>query len=305
MMAWMKRRCLAGLLVAFFSVVAAAQSHKVAITIDDLPRGGDGGSKSAVAVREMTAKLLAPFREQKIPLIGFVNSRASSEVVRENLKQWLDAGAELGNHSFSHPDINNIPLDQYTADITQGEPAIREALTPRGMKLEYFRHPYLHAGATPEAKAGLSKFLAEHGYTVAPVTIDNSDYMFAALYTKPEYRERVKAAYIPYMESVVAFFEERAKEVAGHDVAQTLLIHANQLNADLMPDLLAMFRKRGYTFVSLREALKDEAYRLPDEYVGRSGFSWVHRWSMTKKMPNKGEPDPPKWVEEGYAKLPQ
>jgi hypothetical protein len=81
------------------------------------------------------------------------------------------------------------------------------------------------------------------------------------------------------------------------------LIHASQLNADLMPELLAMFRRRGYTFVSLSRALDDEAYRLPENYAGTGGFSWIHRWSKTKGMPPKGEPDPPKWVEDGMAAI--
>ena len=67
-------------------------------------------------------------------------------------------------------------------------------------------------------------------------------------------------------------------------------MHANELNADLMPDLLAMFRRRGYTFVPLNRALADDAYRLPEEYTGPNGFSWIHRWSRTKGMPPKGEP---------------
>ena len=68
-----------------------------------------------------------------------------------------------------------------------------------------------------------------------------------------------------------------------------------------MPELLTMFRRRGYSFVSLEQALADEAYRLPEEYVGPNGFSWIHRWSMTKGMTPRGEPDPPKWVEEAWA----
>ena len=131
---------------------------------------------------------------------------------------------------------------------------------------------------------------------MAPVTFDTSDWQYAALYTKPEYTERVRREYVAYMESVVAFFEQRSVEVVGREFPQILLIHASQLNADLMPDLLAMFRRRGYTFVTLDHALVDPAYRLPEEYVGSGGFSWIHRWSKTKGMAGKGEPDPPAWV---------
>ena len=89
-------------------------------------------------------------------------------------------------------------------------------------------------------------------------------------------------------------------EVTGHEVAQTLLIHVSQLNADSISALLEMFRKRNYRFISLSEALKDPAYSLADDYAGPGGFSWIHHWSMTKKMPNKGEPDEPAWINEAF-----
>lgn len=300
------------LVVCFlFSVLlqapAIAADRQVAITIDDLPRGGDSQEyRDLASVRAMTEQLLRPFREQGIKVIGFVNEGRQvdfgPEGLREVLEVWLDAGADLGNHSYSHLDVNVVPLADFTADIIRGEALTRAALAARGRALEYFRHPYLHTGSTREIKAGLQAFLDDHGYRAAPVTLDNADYMFAALYMRPEYRERVRQEYLPYMESIVAFFEARAIEVVGREIPQVLLLHANQLNADLMPELLAMFRRRGYDFVSLDEALADEAYALPDEYVGPGGFSWIHRWSMTKGLAPKGEPEPPDWVREGFER---
>jgi peptidoglycan/xylan/chitin deacetylase (PgdA/CDA1 family) len=290
-------------LLVLYAVAACGAGREVAITIDDLPRGGDGGPRSLAGVRAMTERLLQPFREGKIPVIGFVNEGRPVEFGPEGLRQilevWLDSGADLGNHSYSHLNINKVPLEAYTADIVKGEPALRAALAARGRKLEFYRHPFLFTGPTAEIKRGMQEFLDQHGYRVAPVTLDNSDYEFAALYTRPEHQERVKREYVPYMESVVAFFERRSVEVVGREFPQILLIHASQLNADRMPELLAMFRRRGYTFVSLDQALADAAYRLPEEYVGRGGFSWIHRWAKTKGMAPLGEPEPPAWVKEG------
>ncbi len=300
MMRWLARCALCCL--ALHAGCSAAQ-HAVAITIDDLPRGGDGGPRDLPAVRELTQRLLAPLRTQHVPVIGFVNEGRADfgpDGLREVLDVWLDSGADLGNHSYSHLNINKVALAAFTADISRGEPIVRAALAARGRELKYFRHPFLFTGPTPEIKAGLQRFLDDHGYTVAPVTIDDDDYEFAALYTRPEYRERVRREYVPYMESVVAFFEERGIEVVGHDFPQILLIHVSELNADAMPELLAMFRRRGYAFVSLDAALTDEAYRLPDTYAGTGGFSWIHRWSKTKGMPAKGEPEAPSWVSKAY-----
>jgi len=300
----MTRRLASAVVVAVLAGVlplrAQTPGRAVAVTVDDLPRGGDGSSPSFDAVYAMNARLLRPFKDGRIPVTGFVNAHheltLGADKLRRLLDLWLDAGAELGNHTYSHPDVNQVALADYTANIVKGEPLVRAALAARGRTLRYFRHPYLHAGPTPEIKAGLQKFLDDAGYRAAPVTLDNSDYMYATLYTRPEHRERVRREYLPYMESVVEFFEKRSAEVAGREFPQILLIHDNQLNADLMPDLLDMFRRRGYRFVTLDEALSDDAYRLRDDYAGAGGFSWIHRWSKTKGMPAKGEPDPPSWV---------
>lgn len=271
----------------------------MAITIDDLPRGGDGGPSDLAGIRAMTEKLLQPFAAQRIPVIGFVNAgrtKLDPPGLQQILKLWLQAGAELGNHSYSHADINTGPLDAYTEDIVRGEPAIRTALAGSGKKLEFYRHPYLHTGLTPEAKKGLQDFLDQRGYRVAPVTLDDADYAFAVAYLQPELQARVRREYVPYMESVVEFFEQRSVEVFGREIPQILLIHASQMNADLMPELLGMFRRRGYRFVTLSQALKDPAYQSPENYVGKGGFSWIHRWSKTRGMPSKGEPEPADWV---------
>ncbi|MEZ5287757.1 MAG: polysaccharide deacetylase family protein [Vicinamibacterales bacterium] len=281
-----------------------APRRQVAITIDDLPRGGDGGGTSFEAVRAMTERLMRPFREGHVPVIGFVNQHRGVDVDADGLRRildiWLDAGADLGNHSASHLNINTVPAARYEADILAGEPIVRAALDARGRALRYYRHPFLFTGPTPEIHDHLQAFLDAHGYRVAPVTLDNADYMFAALYTRASFRDRVRREYVPYMASIVAFFESRSVEVAGRKFPQILLIHASEMNADLMPELLAMFRQRGYAFVTLDEALADPAYQLRDGYVGRGGFSWIHRWSRTMGLPPKGEPDPPAWVLENW-----
>ncbi len=273
--------------------------RQVAITIDDLPRGGDGGGTSFEAIRDMTVKLLRPFHDEKIPVTGFVNSGRTSisrDELRRVLSIWIASGADLGNHTFSHADLSTTPPEAFEADITRGESVLEDTVRQFGKKLEFFRYPYLHTGTTIDVRARIHTFLVKRGYRNAPVTFDDSDYMFARAYTDPAQRERVKREYIPYMESVVAFFEQRSIEVVGREFPQILLIHASQMNADMMPELLAMFKKRGYSFVSLNTALQDEAYRLPEEYVGRGGFSWIHRWSKAKGMPDRSEPDEPKWL---------
>lgn len=247
----------------------------------------------------MTVKLLAPFQKQHVPVIGFVNECHHTDELQALLSLWVAAGAELGNHTCSHLDLNTTSADAFESDIVKGEVVTTASV---GHRPVYFRYPFLHAGKDLETKLAVQQFLKAHGYQNAPVTLDDSDYMFAVVYAKAlvagdsEKANRVRELYLAYMESIVAFFEARSIEVTGHEIRQILLIHASQLNADAMPDLLAMMRRRGYTFVSLERALEDPAYALPETYVGPGGFSWIHRWSMTKGMKPKGEPDEPEWI---------
>lgn len=282
-----------------------AQGKEIVITIDDVPRGGDlRAGRDLASVKEMTTRLLRPLRG--LPVVGYVNAgrlpELGEEGLQEILRMWVKNGNDLGNHTNTHPSLNNTPLKAYLADIEAGEPAITKAL---GHKSKSFRHPFLQAGKDIDTKLGLQAFLHREGYKLAPVTIDNSDYLFAFVYAQalqddPELAKRVKEAYVPYLESVLVFFEERTLEVVGRPIPQILLLHANQLNAEMMPQVLAMLRKRGYRIVSLERALRDPAYQMPEEYVGPGGFSWIHRWSMTKKLPNKGEPEEPAWLREAY-----
>jgi hypothetical protein len=167
----------------------------------------------------------------------------------------------------------------------------------------------LRTGGSAQKRAAFETFLAERGYTIAPVTLDNSDWMFAAVYGSARIHgdnalaERVRQAYIPYLESIFDFFEKRSIEVVGREFPQIFLMHVSQLNAEMMPELLSMMKRRGYDFVSLEAALRDPAYALPNTYAGQGGFSWLHRWSQTKGMPNKGEPDEPAWIAAEFAKL--
>jgi peptidoglycan/xylan/chitin deacetylase (PgdA/CDA1 family) len=293
-------------LLAAAAAGLCAQEHQVAITIDDLPRGGDLPGSAAAADRAMTMKLLGPFQNDKIPLTGFVNECHHADEVQELLALWTAAGADLGNHTCSHLDLSETPVAAFEADVLKGERVTGAVL---GRMPPYFRYPYLHTGMTPEVKDAVEAFVKKRGYAMAPVTLDDEDYVFARVYAdklaqgNSAEAARVLAAYVKYMDGIFAFFERWGVTVTGHDVKQILLIHASQLNADAMPQLLQMMRRRGYEFVSLWEALTDDAYQLPDTYAGPKGISWIHRWAMEKGMKVQWEPEAAGWITAAYKDL--
>ena len=299
---------------------AAAADRAVAVTFDDLPGPGAGlVSNDVPALRENTRRLLAVFKEHDVPVVGFVNEGklflagegpADAAARTAVLEMWVDAGLELGNHTYSHKSLNRTPLEEFQADVTKGEPVTSRLLAARGRKLRYFRHPFLQVGLELEKRRAFEAFLQGRGYTIAPVTIDDDDYVFAAVYADALRRgdtaaARIGAAYVAYMDAVFPFVEEVSRRVAGREIRQVLLLHANTLNADYFGKVAESLRRRGYRFITLDQALDDEAYGLPDTYVGEWGLSWLHHWEITAGRPRSPSPDPPDWITNAYRTLPR
>jgi peptidoglycan/xylan/chitin deacetylase (PgdA/CDA1 family) len=220
---------------------------------------------------------------------------------------WLDAGLELGNHTYSHLDLNTTPLAEFEDDVLKGEAVLRPLLKERGAVPRFFRHPFLHTGRDLDKRQQFDAFLSEHRYRVAPVTIDNEDYVFAWAYDRAAMRgdrdlmRRVAEAYVPYMEAKFAFFERNSTELFARETRQILLVHANAINADEFDRLAQMIERRGYRFITLDRALDDPAYQSADTYVGPAGITWLHRWALTRGMPRafyQGEPEVPPFVAE-------
>ena len=288
----MYRLIIIALFVLTIDGIAQVPDRMIAVTIDDLPVVST--RRDLKNRQEITRKLLEHITKAKVPAIGFVNeNKLYAGGMREEkqvdlLRMWVDAGLELGNHTFSHRSLNAITLDEFQADLLKGEPITRELLATKGKTIRYFRHPYLHTGLSMEVKASFLTFLNEHGYTIAPVTVDNADYIFSAAYDKAfdasdkVLMKRVGEAYVPYMEAKIDYWERQSKQLFGREIPQTLLIHANFINSDYFDDMAAMFKRRGYKFITLEEALKDEAYRLPDTFTGPAGISWLHRWALAR-----------------------
>ena len=48
-------------------------------------------------------------------------------------------------------------------------------------------------------------------------------------------------------------------------------MHANNLEAEHIGEVLDLLRKRGYRFIPLGQALSDAVYSLPDDFVAEGG----------------------------------
>jgi peptidoglycan/xylan/chitin deacetylase (PgdA/CDA1 family) len=186
--------------------------------------------------------------------------------------------------------------------VLRGERITTRLMAARGRRPRYFRHPTLNTGPDRKTKAAFERFLAEHGYEIAPVTIDNDEYIYARAYDAArasgdaDLEGRLVRDYLRYMEEVFGHYERLSRRLLKREPAQVLLLHANTLNADCLSELAAMIAGRGYRFVSLDAALDDPAYEMRDDFVGNRGPSWLERWAITRGIEPGRQPPVPSWV---------
>jgi peptidoglycan/xylan/chitin deacetylase (PgdA/CDA1 family) len=282
----------------------AADAKRIAITLGDLP----AASATPMAPDEtarLNQRLLEALRRHGAKAVGFVNEDRLLVPghVDEGiaiLDAWLDAGMELGNHNFGHVGLWRSPREEVEAAVLKGEVLTRWVTSRRQAPLRYYRHPYTQTGKTEADREAFEAFLAARGYTVAPMTVDHDDYLFACVYDHladrrdAERRQAVADEYDAHLRTSIQVFETMSQELFGRQIPQVLLIHANRLNADTLDRSLATLAQLGYSFVPLEEALRDEAYRSPARASGRFGPSWLARWARAKgvKLSVYGQPDP-------------
>ncbi|MEG3178640.1 polysaccharide deacetylase family protein [Sphingomonas sp. RB3P16] len=198
-------------------------SGRVALTFDDLPVFGK--FESAADGAEVTDRLLVGMTRHRWKVTGFVNEIQLEAADRQQrialLQQWLDAGMDLGNHTFSHLSLNTTPVDAYIADVARGEMVTSPLLAAEGRRERWFRYPYLETGTTVAARATLEDWLRSRRYWVAPVTMENSDWQFSAPYDDAVERgdargaAAIRRSYLAFTRRIVGWYDWQAARCSG------------------------------------------------------------------------------------------
>ena len=311
------------LLVSLLAMCGAAWSQEqtrpqrtMAVTIDDLPFVNPSGTAFLTRAQRTTTEILRSLRAHQAPAIGFVNEsglHAPGEIDQRValLQQWVDEGMTLGNHTYSHREFNALTIDEFQDEIIKGEVITRRLMEPHKPYQLYFRHPMTHTGDTREKKEAIEEFVAARGYRIAPHTIENSDFIFNVPYAQAlengdtALAERLRESYLDYNLSATKFAERISMEIFGREVAQTMLIHTNDITADCLDTMLTAWEERGYRFIALDEAMSDPAYATKDTLVTTFGPTWLWRWrkSMGKNISFRDDPEPPPWVVDLYRAI--
>ncbi|MFN0152176.1 MAG: polysaccharide deacetylase family protein [bacterium] len=272
-------------LVPLLARAAAADSPPpipLVITVDDLPIAG--GMHESPADRErITRGLLDALAKHDIRAVGLVtwaNVKHDSDL--DLLEMWLDAGHELGNHSYSHLDYTRTDSTAYIADIEAGRAEVAAFLAKRGRqdgRVRWFRFPFLREGDTIEKLRAMRRYLDESGQRNLHVTIDDQDWSFERPWVEARRRgdtaamREIAAEYHEGLRLETRCHEDESERLFERVPPQVLLLHANEVGAANWDSLFAWFTASGHRFATPDEALEDSAFANPCEYVSRYGGS--------------------------------
>ncbi|HVU50173.1 MAG TPA: subclass B3 metallo-beta-lactamase, partial [Polyangia bacterium] len=255
----------------------ASERVEVAVTVDDLPVHGPlppGVDRAGLADR-----IIATLGRHGLRgVYGFVNGKSvaddpASEAV---LWRWLAAGNRLGNHTYSHLDLNKATLGAYLDDVAKGE-GVLARLVPGSASWKVFRYPFLFEGDTSEKRAAVRAYLRERGYATAEVTIDAGDWAFNRPFARCAAQGNAAALAELRRSFVSVHLDELARvrgvtrELVHREIRHVLLLHLGAAEADGLDDLLTAFERAGVSWIPLESALGDPFYRLDPEAPSPDG----------------------------------
>jgi len=234
-----------------------AYSKEIAITFDDSPRHAkgyfDGNTRSK--------KLIDELRSHHVKQVAFfsVSERLNKEGI-ERLNRYAKAGHIIANHTHSHPNINQLTLENFSQDFLMAHNKLKSF--DNYSKL--FRFPYLREGDTRLKRDGMRQLLREHGYRNAYITLNNYDWYIEVLFQRAIKKGeevdmgRMKAFYVDMIMESIEYYDQMAVTRLGRSPKHVLLLHEMDISALFIGDLVDELRKRGWSIISPLEAYKDE-----------------------------------------------
>jgi len=104
----------------------------VALTFDDGPSPWTGSILDLLAEHKSQATFFA------------LGCLAAADGGGETLRRIVEAGSEIGNHTFSHPSLPTLDDGAIREELARAGPVIEKA---SGRTLRYWRPPYFHVDA--------------------------------------------------------------------------------------------------------------------------------------------------------------
>ncbi len=216
------------------------QPHKVALSFDDGPDP------------DWTPKILDILKQYNVKGTFFM----IGEVAEDNvgiMQRLYREGHEIGNHTFTHPDISEISTGSLDLQLNLTERLFGSKL---GVQPLYFRPPYsIDQSPDTNDQAAPADHIQSRGYTIVGNQIDTNDWDEHPRKTPQEITDSV----LQQLSDMEAHPEHQGSIILMHDGGGDRAVTVASL-----PLLITTLRAKGFEFVPVSELIgKTRAQVMP------------------------------------------
>lgn len=263
------------LLLAALCSSGPVRAASLALSFDDGPDMTDTVGMTPIDRNDALLRQLADAHAKSILFVTRIDANPQRN---ELIRNWGLHGHGIGNHTATHPNLDEVSLADFEQDFLACDAAIRDlpGFVPR------FRFPYLKEGDTLAKRDGFRSFLDARGYASGAVSIDASDWYYnqrlRALLTARSDADRwpYRDAYLRHLYDRAQYYDGLSRQLLGRSIPHVLLLHHNLINALYLADIVRMFQDKGWTLIDVEVAYRDPVYAMrPDTLPAGESILWA------------------------------
>lgn len=268
------------LIIAALCLPLAAQAKSIALSFDD---GLD--PRNQPQALSWNASILDALSDAQIKSILFpAGKRVDSPKGLKLVKDWGKAGHAIGNHTYFHFNFCSaqVTLEQFITDTKKNETLLKDM--PGWTKR--MRFPYLKEGETVSKRDGFRSWLTNHGYSSGAVSVDASDWYYNNRFqawrkSHPDNDlSPYRTAYLNHLWDRTIYYDSLSEQLLNRSIKHVILLHTNAINSVFLPDIIAMYKSKGWTIISPEEAYQDPVYAMASTILP-AGESIL--WALAKQ----------------------
>ncbi|WP_182376002.1 polysaccharide deacetylase family protein [Nocardioides sp. WS12] len=178
----------------------------------------------------------------------------------EAFDTWVDAGHHVGNHTHEHAPLRWMSDAAFRRDFETAEKHIGDLIEAAPHK--YFRYPMDMCSGSEQRRGEVEQYLADNGYTNAPITSWFSDFAFIVPHFRAltsgdaEVQRQVRDMHVATAVAMLQKHADTAHALFGADAPLIWLVHGTTLARDTLPAIFEAFLAQGVEFVTLDEAMR-------------------------------------------------
>jgi len=249
------------ILTATLIASAEIQAKEMALSFDDSPMA----TTKHFETNERTDKLIQKLKELNAPSVMiFANpcKRNESSTVIDQLKKYRAAGHFIGNHTCSHPRLDDVGFNEYSQNAAQAD----KLLAPLFAGQKFFRFPYLNESKDEKLRDQMRDWLQANHYRNGLVSIDTDDYLFSFKINEAKKKghkidyQKVETLFLEHVIGAVKFYDELAVKTIGYSPKHVLLLHEMDATVLYIDSLIKALRTDGWKMISIEKAYQDKVY---------------------------------------------